>query len=209
VEYSIRLVNGTNATEGTVEVCIGGRYGTVCDDHWDELDARVICRQLGYSGGAVALKRAFFGSSPSRPIYLDNVGCNGSEPSLLNCTANEVGVSNCDHSEDAGVRCNGMSHWKSLFIFKLLYSKYHYMLSSFVLVASCIEGSVRLIVGEDYDYYYGETNYDDAYYIKDQLARGRVEVCVGGRYGTVCDDSWDNQDASVVCRQLGFSPYGM
>ena len=107
MEGTIRLVNGSNATEGTVEVCNGTRYGTVCDDHWDELDARVVCRQLGYSGEAVALKRAFFGSSPSRPIYLDNVRCNGSEPSLFNCTANEVGINNCDHSEDAGVRCNG------------------------------------------------------------------------------------------------------
>ena len=107
MQGAIRLVNGTNATEGTVEVCNGGRYGTVCDDHWDELDARVVCRQLGHNGGAVALKQAFFGSSPSRPIHLDNVGCNGSESSLLNCTANEVGVNNCDHSEDAGVRCNG------------------------------------------------------------------------------------------------------
>ena len=124
VEYGIRLVNGSSATEGTVEVCIGGRYGTVCDDHWDELDASVVCRQLGYSGGAVPLKQAFFGSNLSRPIYLDNVGCDGSETSLLNCAANEVGINNCDHSEDAGVRCNGMLLGKSLFIFKLLHSIY-------------------------------------------------------------------------------------
>ena len=107
VEGAIRLVNGTSATEGTVEVCIGGRYGTVCDDRWDELDARVVCRYLGYSGEAVPLKQAFFGGSPSRPIHLDNVRCNGSESSLLSCASNPVGVNNCDHSEDAGVKCNG------------------------------------------------------------------------------------------------------
>ena len=35
-----------------------------------------------------------------------------------------------------------------------------------------------------------------------------MEVCVEGRYGTICDDSWDSADSSVVCRQLGFSLYG-
>ena len=46
---AIRLVNGTYSDEGRVEVCINGVWGTVTSDWWNVPDAKVACRQLGYT----------------------------------------------------------------------------------------------------------------------------------------------------------------
>ena len=59
----------------------------------------------------------------------------------------------------------------------------------YVLLAYCQHGSIRL-TGSD-------------------PLQGRVEVCVNGTWGSVCNDYWHNSDAKVVCRQLGFPSEGM
>ena len=48
---TVRLVNGSLDSAGRVEICINGVWGTVCGQwyNWSENEARVVCRQLGYS----------------------------------------------------------------------------------------------------------------------------------------------------------------
>ena len=42
------MTNGLTPYEGQVEMYISSEWKTVCGDEWDELDAKVICRQLVY-----------------------------------------------------------------------------------------------------------------------------------------------------------------
>ncbi len=43
----MRLVGGSSANEGTVEVKYDGEWGSVCDDGWSDNNAKVVCDMLG------------------------------------------------------------------------------------------------------------------------------------------------------------------
>jgi len=119
-------------TRGRVDICYNGSYESVCSDIWKEEEASVICQQLGFSQYGESIHYDAYHSpylalrmyvttvesiatsgSPSPgadvnvSIYLDNIVCRGDELTLLMCGHNPVGEHNCDHTEDAGVRCQG------------------------------------------------------------------------------------------------------
>ena len=88
-----------------MEVNYNGEWGTVCDDGWDNTDAGVVCRQLGFGSSGTAILSAGFGQG-SGSIWLDSVICTGNESTLARCS--HLGVGNtrsCSHLEDAGVKC--------------------------------------------------------------------------------------------------------
>ena len=98
--------------EGRLEMYYSERWGTICDDYWTRTDADVACRALGYPGGSVEdagrFRKAYFGKGTG-PIWLDDVQCEGEESNLLLCPRSgdiAVGVHNCGHKEDVGVRCD-------------------------------------------------------------------------------------------------------
>uniref|UniRef100_A0ABI7XAR6 SRCR domain-containing protein n=1 Tax=Felis catus TaxID=9685 RepID=A0ABI7XAR6_FELCA len=104
-EGMLRVRGGKDSCSGRVELWHAGSWGTVCDDSWDLADAEVVCRQLGCGPAVGALAGAAFGPG-SGPVWLDEVGCRGSEASLWNCPAEPWGLGDCGHKEDAGVRCS-------------------------------------------------------------------------------------------------------
>ena len=109
---SARLVataSGDQKSTGRIEVLYKGQWGTICSDNWDDVDAKVVCRQLGYSGGWAA-KDGMTGKGVGM-VWLTNINCTGTETSIKDCEHSGWGENSmfipCTHDRDAGAICHG------------------------------------------------------------------------------------------------------
>lgn len=116
--------------------------------------------------------------------------CSGNESTLLMCKGSGTG-NGCSHDDDAGVTCRDESEpsYSLLCIIYLMYSSHRNSIPLLHLEPVCTDGDLILADGHSPN-------------------EGRVEVCTGGWFRTVCDIDWDNQDAAVVCKQLGYQGEG-
>ena len=75
-----------------------GRYVALANeyDRWSQI--------LQLLDGAEVFRGSRFGGGTG-PIFLNQLGCSGTESSLIDC--NQFAGDFCDHSQDAGVRCIG------------------------------------------------------------------------------------------------------
>ena len=94
-----------------MEVYHNGVWGTVCHDGWDWNDAQVVCRELDLGNAVVAEHSAYYGQG-SGHIWLDDVGCVGTELIIAQCSHNGWGSHNCNHGDDASVKCNYLGNSK-------------------------------------------------------------------------------------------------
>jgi deleted-in-malignant-brain-tumors protein 1 len=275
---ALRLTGGYVSTEGTLEVCIGGAWNSICADSFQIQDGYVACRQLGFPATATQVITSYrFNNGHGSPTWT-NFDCFGNESTLAACN-HEVSVCQAYNTITAtfaivGLKCEGD------------------------VVGSCTEGSIRLsgpsssqgiieicsnnawgtVSADDFGNkdglvacrqlgraspsvrvyspsYFGDgsggiflssmqclgsennlyscnrntyNSYDgshsndatiqcwnkvgvtctdwDVRLAGGSSVYGRVEICQFQEWGSVCDDSWDRNDARVICKMRGFNP---
>ncbi|VDH95200.1 Hypothetical predicted protein [Mytilus galloprovincialis] len=96
------FIGDVRINSSRLEILYNETWGTVCDDEFDDKDATVACRQLGFNSGISLGGKVDYGTGR---IWLDDLRCYGNELTLADCSHSDWGVTNCQHGEDVGIKC--------------------------------------------------------------------------------------------------------
>jgi deleted-in-malignant-brain-tumors protein 1 len=107
----VRLVGGSDSSQGTVEVCYYSYWGLISDTMWDDNDAKVVCRELGFdTNKAKGLTNSPYGKS-NKTVHLSNMDCAGNETTLAVCDGTRIPPDDSStlhaYVNVAGVTCFG------------------------------------------------------------------------------------------------------
>lgn len=100
--HAVRLGNDVFASDGLVQVYHSKTWGWICDQQWDQNDADVVCRELGYTNALSTYSQL---SSKHGNVWMNNVHCVGNETSLFLCRHDGWKRHHCHSSQLAGVVC--------------------------------------------------------------------------------------------------------
>ncbi|KAL8566281.1 hypothetical protein ACOMHN_056852 [Nucella lapillus] len=155
------VLRGGDHSNGVVEVMVGDSYRTICGTNFQDTEAGVVCRQMGFEHGR-KLPAGSYGPFTSRlpPQTLD---CQGDENSAYNCSLTEQACASTGNTNYAAVHC------------------YNGTLPTARTVS--VSGGIGDLVNSS----------------------GNVRVQLAGVKGRFCSMFWGDEDARVMCRQLGFS----
>ena len=101
---NIRLVDGTDASNGRIEVYHNDQWGVVCNNRFGYLDADVACRQLGYASVATIHDDAPFGCG-YLDFIMDELQCSGNENQIQMCISRGLDTSFSCQSGDVASVC--------------------------------------------------------------------------------------------------------
>ncbi|XP_050767087.1 antigen WC1.1-like [Gymnogyps californianus] len=173
---ALRLEN-SDGCSGRLQVFYNGTWGSICSNSMTLDTVSLACQELGCGDGGSLETRLPYGRV-SGPAWLDNVQCGEKTSSFWQCPSTPWNPQSCeDLRDEIHITCNGGRPEMP-----------PTLLAPCPSSTSCTaREKIRAVGGED-------------------RCSGRVEVWHRGSWGTVCDDSWDMQDAEVACRQLGCGP---
>ncbi|XP_048734598.2 deleted in malignant brain tumors 1 protein-like [Ostrea edulis] len=250
----IRLVGGSKASEGRIEVKHKGIWGSICSSNFSVTEGKVICRSLGYDGSHVTVYHGGMFGHGEGPEVISDLTCRGVEEDIAACSKLNYTERPCPRGNEVGVTCgttplrlvggagpwegrleiqNG-GQWKGVCkdsfnqrITKIICKMMGFPDSDVVAeikpdnfygrgpsghmisITNCREGISDIggcVLSRSCFF---PTDVGIRCHTKDirlqggsHPMEGRVEVKVQGQWSTVCDDNWDNRDATTVCRML-------